>query len=89
MTKELKTLNLADIKPYGNNPRNNDNAVEAVMESIKQCEYIAPIIVDEDNIILAGHTRYKALDTLGRKDAQVLKVGGVERRAETQVQNIG
>ena len=53
MTKQLKTVKLKDIVPYENNPRHNDQAVDAVKESIKQCEYIAPIIVDEDMVILA------------------------------------
>ena len=52
---------MAEIKPYANNPRNNDGAVDAVLESIKQCGYISPIVVDENYVILAGHTRYKAL----------------------------
>ena len=77
MTKELKTVKLKDIKPYENNPRHNDQAVDAVKESIRQCEYIAPIIVDEDNVILAGHTRYKALKSLGRKEAEVMIVTGL------------
>ena len=67
MTKQLKTVKLNDIVPYENNPRHNDQAVDAVKESIKQCEYIAPIIVDEDMVILAGHTRHKALKSLGKK----------------------
>jgi len=69
---ELVTLNLADIIPYENNPRDNDGAVDAVAESIRQCEYIAPIIVDENNVILAGHTRRKALLRLGRTEAEVV-----------------
>ena len=60
----LERLRLADIKPYENNPRKNDGGVDAVIESIKQCSYIAPIIVDEDYVILAGHTRFKALEKL-------------------------
>lgn len=40
---KLQLLKLNDIKPYPNNPRKNDDAVLAVMESIRQCEYIAPI----------------------------------------------
>jgi len=60
---------LADIHPYEKNPRNNDGAVEAVAESILQCGYIAPIIIDEAGVILAGHTRYKALQKLGRTEA--------------------
>ena len=62
---KLQCLSLWDIKPYENNPRNNDNAVDAVAESIRQCSYVQPIIVDEHHVILAGHTRYKALQKLG------------------------
>ena len=69
---ELATKKLADLVPYENNPRKNDKAVDAVVESIKQCGYVAPIIVDENNVILAGHTRYKALKKLGRKDVEVV-----------------
>lgn len=54
-----------DIKPYPNNPRINDRAVGDVMESIKQCGYCAPIVVDEDYVVLAGHTRLKAIKSLG------------------------
>ena len=56
---------LAEIRPYENNPRINDGAVDDVVESIRQCSYIAPIIVDEDGVIIAGHTRYKAMSPLG------------------------
>lgn len=74
---ELVTLKLNDIHPYENNPRKNDGAVDAVAESIRQCTYVAPIVVDEDHVILAGHTRYKALQKLGRKDAQALVKTGL------------
>ena len=63
---------LSDLKPYENNPRINDEAVDDVAESIKQCSYIAPIIIDEDGVILAGHTRYKALKKLGYKECEVV-----------------
>lgn len=62
---EIKEMKIGDLVPYENNPRNNDEAVDAVAESIRQCGYIAPIIVDENNVILAGHTRLKALKRLG------------------------
>lgn len=74
---ELKTIRLEDIKPYPNNPRKNDQAVKSVAESILQCGYVAPIIVDEDMVILAGHTRYKALRTLGRTEAEVVIKAGL------------
>lgn len=74
---ELRKVPLKSILPYPNNPRKNDGAVDAVAESIKQCEYIAPIVVDEDMVILAGHTRYKALKKLGRTEAEVIIKDGL------------
>ena len=74
---QIETRRLSDIKPYPNNPRKNDNAVDGVAESIKQCGYCAPIIVDENGIILAGHTRLKALKKLGWKEAEVVVRDGL------------
>ena len=74
---ELLRMKIPEITPYGGNPRLNDDAVEAVAESIMQCGYIAPIIVDEYGMILAGHTRYKALKKLGRTEAEVVVKAGL------------
>lgn len=74
---ELVTMKLGDITPYAKNARKNDAAVDAVAESIRQCTYVAPIIVDEDGIILAGHTRWKAMRKLGKKEAEVLVKAGL------------
>ena len=74
---KLKTMPLAAIKPYERNPRRNDDAVDAVAESIRQCSYVAPIIIDENNVILAGHTRWKALQKLGRTSVQVCIADGL------------
>lgn len=74
---KLIELTLDEIKPYENNPRKNDDAVNAVAESIRQCSYIAPIIVDEDHVIIAGHTRYKALKALGMDKIQCLVCDGL------------
>lgn len=65
---------LHEITPYENNPRINDEAVDGVIESINQCGYIAPIVIDEDGVILAGHTRYKALKKLGYEECDVIIV---------------
>ena len=65
-----------EIFPYPNNPRKNNNAVSSVMESIRQCGYVAPIIIDENGVILAGHTRYKAIEKLGWTECEcVVKTG--------------
>lgn len=74
---ELVKRKLTEIHPYPNNPRRNDQAVDAVAESIRQCGYVAPIIVDENGEILAGHTRYKALMQLGRNEAEVVVKAGL------------
>lgn len=73
----LEEIALAEIVPYENNPRRNDSAVNAVAESIRQCTYISPIIVDEDHVILAGHTRYKALKAMGIGSVKCLVCEGL------------
>ena len=57
--------NLKDIKPYEKNPRKNDNAVEYVANSIKEFGFQQPIVIDKNNVIVCGHTRYKASKKLG------------------------
>ena len=74
---KLERLKLSEITPYENNPRKNDDAVNAVAESIRQCSYITPITVDEDHVIIAGHTRYKALVALGEESAEFLICDGL------------
>jgi len=75
--KTIKVISIDQIVPYDKNPRKNDRAVTAVVESLKQCDYINPIIVDENNVILAGDTRYKALKQLDKKSIQVLVCEGL------------
>lgn len=56
---------ISELKEYDNNPRENDHAVEAVANSIKEFGFKVPIIVDSNNVIIAGHTRIKAAISLG------------------------
>lgn len=63
----VQEIKLKDIKPYGKNPRKNDNAIPYVAESIKQFGFKVPIVIDKNNVIVAGHTRYKAARKLGFK----------------------
>lgn len=51
---------LKELTPYEKNPRRNDNAVKAVAESIREFGFKIPIVIDKDNVIVCGHTRYKA-----------------------------
>lgn len=57
--------NINDLKPYEKNPRKNDNAVEQVANSIKEFGFNVPIVLDKNNVIVCGHTRYKASKMLG------------------------
>ena len=58
-------LPIKQLKPYKNNPRKNDKAVEYVANSIRQFGFKVPIVIDENYEIVCGHTRWKAAKTLG------------------------
>lgn len=61
-----------EIFPYEKNPRKNDDAVEAVANSIREFGWKQPIVVDRDGVIIVGHTRYKAAKMLGLETVPVL-----------------
>ena len=63
------------IRPYENNPRENDQAVEAVAESIKEFGWQQPLVVDRDGVIVCGHTRWKAAKKLGLDTVPVVVAG--------------
>lgn len=69
---EVKNVNINSIKPYKNNPRNNDDAVEATANSIKEFGWQQPIVVDKDGVIIVGHTRLKAAKKLGLKQVPIV-----------------
>ena len=69
MKIEMKPL--ADLRPYENNPRINDQAVEAVSESIRKFGFRQPIVVDGGGVIVCGHTRYKAATQMGLAEVPV------------------
>ena len=59
------------IRPYENNPRQNDAGVDAVAASIREFGFRQPIVVDEEGIIIVGHTRYKAALKLSLEEVPV------------------
>ena len=65
---EIVYKKVNDLIPYDNNPRINDEAVEYVKNSIKEFGFKVPVVIDKDNVIIAGHTRIKASKELGIKD---------------------
>lgn len=64
---QVQQMSIHDIVPYENNARFNDEAVDYVKNSIKEFGFKQPIVVDKDNVIIAGHTRYKAAREIGMK----------------------
>lgn len=76
--KTLIRMNVDDLVPYERNPRKiPQDAIDDVCESYRQCGVIDPIEIDEDNVILAGHTRRLAAIDLGIKQIDCLKVEGL------------
>lgn len=55
---------ISEINEYQNNPRINDEAIEPVMESIKNFGFLVPVVLDKSNVIIAGHTRKKVAEKL-------------------------
>lgn len=69
---KVKDMAIDKVIPYANNPRNNDNGVDSVLESIKEFGFQQPIVVDEKNVVIVGHTRLKAAHKLGLKTVPVV-----------------
>lgn len=62
---EVVTKSLHELIPYEKNARKNDKAVPLVAKSIEQFGFKVPIVIDRNNVIVCGHTRYKAAHALG------------------------
>lgn len=71
-TPKVEVRDLIELYPYENNPRDNDDAVQSVANSIQNFGFLVPIIVDKNNIIVAGHTRYEASKLLELQEVPVI-----------------
>ena len=69
---ETITKKVSELIPYINNPRNNDDAVNAVASSIKNFGFKVPIVIDSNNEIINGHTRLKAAKKIGLETVPVI-----------------
>jgi len=70
---KIEMLSPSELIPYKNNPRKNEQAVDKVATSISEFGFKQPIVVDKDNIIVVGHTRWKAALKLGLKEVPVIR----------------
>ena len=79
---DIIDVDISTVYPYPNNPRINDNAVDALVRSIAEFGWQQPIVVDKDRVIIAGHTRLKAAKVLG---LQVVPIKIASNLTEDQV----
>ncbi|MBI4595995.1 MAG: ParB N-terminal domain-containing protein [Candidatus Tectomicrobia bacterium] len=71
---EVKEICLNNLRPWEDNPRANDHAIDAVAESIRSFGFNVPILCDQNLTIIAGHTRWKAAKKLGMGKVPVIVV---------------
>lgn len=70
----LEYRDIVDLRNYDYNPRDNGPAIESVANSIKTFGFLIPVVVDADNVLIAGHTRVAAAKTLGMDEVPVVQV---------------
>ena len=70
---EIESISIDKLKPYKNNPRFNKDAIAGVKASISQFGFKVPIVIDKNNVIVCGHTRFKASQELGLKELPCIR----------------
>lgn len=75
---KIVEMRIEDIRPYEKNPRINDMAVDAVAKSIQEFGFKVPIVIDRNNVIVTGHTRYKASKKLGLEKVPCIKADDLD-----------
>lgn len=71
---QLEYLDITELQPYPYNPRQNEGAVESLANSIKSFGFLIPVVVDAENVVVAGHTRIEAAKTLGMLEVPAIRV---------------
>lgn len=81
---KIKTIQkkIGDLKVYEQNPRRNDKGVKALKESIKDFGITNPILINADDVILAGHTRLKALQEMEVEEVSCIQVTHLSEEEE-------
>lgn len=74
---KVEFIKTSEILPYYRNPRNNDSAIEAVAESIQAFGFRNPILIDQKNTIICGHTRWKSALKLNLKECPCIRSNGM------------
>ena len=81
----VEQVKIMDLKPYKNNARTHSpKQVEEIARSIKVFGFTNPVLVDQDNMIIAGHGRVMGAKELGMEEIPVIRIeylSGAEKRA--------
>ena len=80
---QVQEIDIEKLHPWEGNPRLNDQAIDAVAESIRSFGFNVPILCDQNMTIIAGHTRWKAAKKLGLTKAPtiIIEMDDTKRRA--------
>ena len=79
MTASIIMVPIEEVRPYERNPRHNDASIDAVANSIRDFGFRAPLILDKNKTIIAGHTRYKAALKLGLAEVPCIIANDMNR----------
>ena len=71
---------LDSLVPYANNPRRNEKAIGPVAASIREYGFVNPIVVDKDNVIICGHTRFLAAKRINLEQVPVIVADDLSER---------
>lgn len=74
---KIEQISIEKLTPYENNPRQNDEAASRLKTSIKEFGFRVPLLIDANNVIVAGHTRYKAAKALGMDKLPCIRIEGL------------
>lgn len=75
--REVQYCSPEELIPYEKNPRDNRLAIEDVVRSIEEYGFTNPILVNEEKVILAGHTRREAAILAGMEKVPYIVVDGL------------
>jgi ParB-like nuclease domain len=70
---EMGYVDINDIAPYEFNPRDNSAAIESVANSIRTFGFLVPVVIDAENVLVAGHTRVEAAKILGIPEVPAIR----------------
>ena len=73
---KIETVNVGQLKPYKNNAKiHSPDQISQIADSINQFGFVNPILIDENDEIIAGHGRFEAAKVLNLSQVPVIRIG--------------